>query len=818
MLNFSTARGPLQPHFLARTAFLLTFLASTAVPSMFSQTGGIPGVSGSTAASAQQGQTSSDPSLQPVQSPLLAPAPVIIRNSPTSGPDNPATGGSGNDSSYSDAQDLCDPQNQNEGQNLPDQPNPCDNPNLDRNRKPVSRSAQNLKTQQNRTVMRAEPLSEFQTFVLNTNGKRLPLFGYDLFRQGPTTFAPLDQVAATSDYVVGPGDQLLIRAWGQIDIDYRATVDRTGNIYIPRVGNIRVAGLKYEQLQPYLNSQIRRVFNNFDLNVTLGQLRSIEVFVVGLAHAPGRYTVSSLSTLLNALFASGGPSRSGSMRRIQLKRGTRLVTEFDLYDMLLNGDKSKDVPLLPGDVIFIPPVGEQVAVSGSVQVPAIYELKGRLNTLGEVLKLAGGLTPVASGDKARVERVSNREVRTFEVLDLDPAGLANPVHDGDLINIKPLNARYQNAVTLRGNVTNPGRYPWHPGMRIRDLIPSREALITAEYYLKQSQATTAPGLTRRVVPDINWDYAVIQRQTPEDLSSNLIPFNLGKAIRDGDAANNVELQPGDVVSIFSQSDLLIPRLRQNAFVQLAGEINSAGAYRARFGETLQQLIARAGGVTSQAYLFGSVFTRESTRIEQQKQLDEFINREEETLHRSTIASANKAGTTEEASGVTQRAEAQNALLTRLRRIRPTGRIVMGLRPTQKDVRNLPDITLEDGDQLVIPSTPATIGVIGEVYNPGSFLWRPGRRAASVLRQAGGPTRNADRSHEFVIRADGSVVGKARNSGVFSSSFDSIVLMPGDTVVVPDRFDRGDFLRSLKDYSQIFGQLALGIASIRVIGK
>lgn len=784
----------MQPHFLTGIV-LLSLLSAAAVPPALAQSGGTSGILGmSSSGDGQPGQANGDPSLQPVQSPLLAP--VVIRNETGRRGRNPS---SGNDAGSNGVD--CDPQNPQAGEVGNDQQNPC-------------RSAPD----RNAASTVAEAQSEFQVFVSATTGKDLPLFGYSLFRQGPTTFAPLDQVAATSDYIVGPGDQILIRAWGQIDIDYRATVDRTGNIYIPRVGNIRVAGLKYEQLQPYLNAQIRRVFNNFDLNVTMGQLRSIEVFVVGQAHSPGRYTVSSLSTLLNALFASGGPSRSGSMRRIQLKRGTRLVTEFDIYDMLLNGDKSKDVSLLPGDVIFIPPVGEQVAVFGSVQVPAIYELKGRWSTLGEVLRLAGGLTPVALGDQARVERISNREVRTVDVIGLDPAGLASPVRDGDLVNINPLNARYQNAVTLRGNVAKPGRYPWSPGMRIRDLIPSRDSLITADYYQRQSRASGVSGLTRRVVPDINWDYAVIQRQTPEDLSSNLIPFNLGKAIRDGDTSNNLELQPGDVVSVFSQGDMQVPRLRQNAFVQLGGEFAAAGAYRAESGETLQHLITRAGGFTPQAYLFGSVFTRESTRVEQQKQLETFINREEEELHRGAIAASRAAETVEEAASARQRGEAQKALLDRVRQLKPTGRVVLGLKPSQNNLQNLPDITLEDGDSLVVPFAPATIGVIGEVNNPGSFLWRPNRRASGVLRQAGGATRNADRSHEFVIRADGSVVGKERASGVFTSGFDSLKLMPGDTLVIPDRFDHVGFLRYLREYSQIFGQMAIGVASIRVIGK
>jgi protein involved in polysaccharide export with SLBB domain len=211
-----------------------------------------------------------------------------------------------------------------------------------------------------------EEQTEFQRFVYSSTGQRLPVYGRNLFENVPGTFAPLDRVPVPADYVVGPGDELLIRAWGQIDLDARVVVDRNGQIYLPRVGGVNVAGLKYEQVNPYLKTSIGRIFKNFDLNVNLGQLRSIQVFVVGQAKHPGTYTVSSLSTLVNALFASGGPDATGSMRHIQLKRKNEVISQFDLYDLLLNGDKSKDVALLPGDVIYIPPVGQLVAIAGSV--------------------------------------------------------------------------------------------------------------------------------------------------------------------------------------------------------------------------------------------------------------------------------------------------------------------------------------------------------------------------------------------------------------------------------------------------------------------
>src|SRR5277367_3920826 len=210
--------------------------------------------------------------------------------------------------------------------------------------------------------------------LASTSGQVLPIFGQDLFRGVPSTFAPVDQVPVTPNYVIGPGDEVRIRVWGQVNFNADVKVDRSGDIYLPQVGRIHVTGTAFSDLSAQIRTQIGRVYRNFDLTVDLGQLRSVQIFVVGQARRPGAYTVSSLSTLVNAIFASGGPSVQGSMRQIQLKREGKVVTTFDLYDLLIRGDKSKDSRLLPGDVIFIPPAGAEVGLTGSVRKPAIYEL------------------------------------------------------------------------------------------------------------------------------------------------------------------------------------------------------------------------------------------------------------------------------------------------------------------------------------------------------------------------------------------------------------------------------------------------------------
>ncbi len=677
---------------------------------------------------------------------------------------------------------------------------------------------------QNSPPSKTLELTDFQKLVETSLGQVLPIYGQSLFQNVPTTFAPVDRVPVTASYVIGPGDELLIRAWGQIDLDVQGRVDRNGAIYIPKVGTLNVAGLRFEQLQGYLKSQIGRIYQNFDLTVSMGELRSIDIFVVGQANRPGRYTVSSLSTLANAVFASGGPSGAGSMRHIQLKRGGNVVTDFDLYDLLIKGDKSKDVVLMPEDVIYFAPIGPQVAIGGQVNNPAIYELKTE-TSLGEVLQLAGGLATTASGAKVYVEQIKNRKERGIEEVNLDAAGMAHPLKDGDVLNFGAISPRFVDAVTLRGNVAAPGRYPWHEGMRVTDLIPNREFLITRDYWNQQNkinlqlQASGGKAALNDVVrnaPEINWDYAVIQRVSKQDLSTELLPFNLGKAVLQHDASSDLPLEAGDILTIFSQADLQVPREQQTKLVRLEGEFVSAGIYRAEVGETLRELVAKSGGLASAAYLYGAVFTRVSTRLQQQQRLDLLISQMEQDLSRQTARAALNARTADEASAARSSADAQRANLEKLRQLKADGRVVLNFHPNDTGVDAIPAIPLEDGDELVVPSRPIVVSVFGDVYNQGSFLQRPGKTVSRYVRDAGGPTRNADKGRTFVILANGSVVSKEAASSFWSGGFESMVLMPGDTVIVPEQLNPGAGWQHFKDFAQILFDFGLAAAAIHVL--
>lgn len=663
--------------------------------------------------------------------------------------------------------------------------------------------------------------NEFQEFVAQSVGHMLPIFGHNLFVGAPSTFAPVDRVPVTPDYVVGPGDELIISAWGQLDAEFRVVVDRNGQINIPKVGIVNVSGIRFEELRGFLKTAIGRTFRNFEINVTLGQLRSIQVFVVGYAKRPGSYTVSSLSTLVNTLFASGGPSVKGSMRRIQLKRGNQLITEFDIYDLLLKGDKSKDVKLLPGDVIYIPPIGQLVAISGSVNVSAVYELKDKA-TLADLVSYAGGMTTTAAGQKVTVERIIDRKVRKVDEFSLDKAGLMRSLQDGDLIRVLPLLPKFDNAVTLRGNVAAQARHPWREGIRVRDIIPDKDALIVPDYWIKQNLATqTDIGSTqrlltgvKRILPEVNWDYAVIERMKIEDLTTSLIPFNLGKAVLESDPANNLLLQPGDIITIFSKDDIQVPVEKQTKFVLLEGEVRTPGLYQIQPGETLRQLVARIGGLTPNAYLFGAEFARESTRQFQQKRLDESLDRLEADVQRNFSHSAQAALTEQEATALKGQLQGQLGLVAKLRQIKASGRIVLEITPEKQQLRDLPDLVLDDGDRLTVPPRPSTVSVIGAVYNGNAFIYHPDKRISDYLAQAGGITQDGDDDNLYVIRSDGSVISKRQGS--LFASFSGERLMPGDAIVVPERLEKFFLTKELRDWSQIFYQFALGVAGLKVL--
>jgi polysaccharide export outer membrane protein len=700
--------------------------------------------------------------------------------------------------------------------------------------------------------------SEFQKFVEAATGRNLPVFGAGFFVDAANSLATVDNVPVSSDYTVTPGDEVLIRAWGAIDVDYRATVDRNGQVNLPKVGSFTVAGVRASELEKHLRTQIGRLYTNFNLNVSLGQLRGVKVFVVGPARLPGVYTVSSQGTMLSAVVAAGGPGPNGSMRKVVLRRNGVVVSELDVYDFLVQGDKSKDVQLVAGDVVVFQPAGPRVALSGALDTPGIYELKSSQESVRDVLRYAGGTPVLTNPHKVLVERIDPARTpaaRYVEEFKLDEVGLQRPLRDGDVMTLLPISPQFANAVTLKGPVAQPLRYAHTPGMRIRDLIPSKEALVAPDFHRRknllvqsleevegsaESVSKVTPGLsaaerTRRMedrtaierarktpgalFSELNWDYAVVERLNP-DLSTQVIPFNLGKAVLLGDAASNIELLAGDVVTVYSQKEIRAPVGKQTQLVFVEGEVGVPGIYQLLPGETLAQLINRAGGFTPQAYVYGLEFTREETRRRQRENLREAIARLESlAATQGARDAANRRDETSDRSASVNAAATQ-AQMARLRRLEPNGRIALELNPEDKSVQALPEVPLEHADRVVVPARPGFITVAGAVVNNNALLWKPGRTVGDYLQQAG-LDEAAERANMFVIRADGTVMHAGDRRGFLGwGGLESQPMLPGDAIVVPTQLDFETWgralVRNLKDFSQIFYQFGLGAAAIQTL--
>jgi protein involved in polysaccharide export with SLBB domain len=767
-----------------------------------------------------------------------------------------------------------------------------------------------------------EPLTEFQRFTASTTGQILPIFGANLFQNVPSTFAPIDNAPIPPDYVVGPNDELRVRVWGQVNFNANVHVARSGDIYLPQIGAVHVAGLHASEVEQHLHEAISKIYRHFELSAELGEIRAIQVYVAGEARRPGVYTVSSLSTLIDALFASGGPSVQGSMRRIELKRAKATVTTFDLYQFLVAGDKSKDVPLMPGDLIFIPSAGQQVAVIGSVRRPAIYELLPG-DTIADALRDAGSVSALASDARVSLERTIDHSERQAMEVKLDAAGKATVLEDGDILNVLSMVSRYQKTVTLRGNTANPGRFAWHAGMHLSDLIPDRDSLITRDYWWKRvrlglpalefepvpalsamrqptapidlrnphstpatsqngndvspqpngnnpnntdqgptlaSQGASAYGMdqgtqqagavrrdaatqgsqsalaeedaetpdeinpratqktvVRMSVPEIDWSYAVIERMDAVTLKTTLIPFDLGKLIMQHDTSQDLELLAGDVVTVFSQSDIHVPIAEQTSLVHLEGEFIHSGTYSVQPGETLRSLVQRSGGLTPNAYLYGSVFTRESTRVIQQRRMDESIHEMTLQMQRGNLALASSPiSSPQDLVGMSAAQASERELIAQLQQIRTNGRIVFEFTPDTTGADKVPDIPLENGDTFLIPSVPSTVNVVGAVFNQNSFLFRPRGQTSVYLQLAGGPNADADRKRMFVIRANGAVVSRTSVKGAWGDEFFHLKVNPGDTIIVPEKSIKASALRGIIDWSQIFSQFAIGAAAINIL--
>ncbi len=714
----------------------------------------------------------------------------------------------------------------------------------------------------------------------------LQRFGGDIFKTGTGNLEslPMD-LPAGSDYVLGPGDGLNITTWGSVSQRLTRTVDRQGKVSLPEAGDVVVAGQSVADAQRIIEKALRVQFRDINADLSLTRLRSIRVYVVGDVLRPGAYDISSLSTPLNALYAAGGPTPRGSLRTVRHYRGNRLVREVDLYELLLRGVRSDVARLEPGDTILVPPVGPQVTVVGMVRRPAIYEVKGPTE-LADVLELAGGVLVSATLRQINVERIEAHERRVTLSVQLpgpndkqvvERAVGSFQVQDGDRVTISPILPYSDETVYLQGHVFRPGKYPYHAGIQISELIRSYQDLlpepadhaeivrlvppdhhpVVIEFKLSEvvsgdDPIDLQPFDTIRIFGRYEIDppkvfiygevlrpgkYPLADKMTASDLVRLAGGFKRSAYTQTADIASyvvqhddrvltrhkTVEIAKAlsgdhDLDAVLKPGDVLTIRQLSGwkdigASVALSGEVLFPGTYGIEDGEKLSTLLRQAGGFRPEAYPEGAVLERVQVRELEEKSRQELMHRIEMEGGNTKLA-ASETGADRAALLQTMTQQKEN-VLTALRKQPAAGRLVIKISADIERWQNTAaDIELRAGDVLTIPRRPSFVLISGQVYSPAAISYAPGKNAGWYLQQAGGPTTLANRKDIYVIRANGSVIGQGSGSGWWKGNVLSAVMRPGDTVVVPEKIISGSSgWKNALTTAQFVSSMAIAAAAV-----
>ncbi len=709
----------------------------------------------------------------------------------------------------------------------------------------------------------------------------LKRFGGDVFlSRGMQSKQMTLDVPVGPDYVLGPGDSINISLWGGLAQQFTRVVDREGRVTLPEAGPVIVAGFTLEQAQKMIQEALVRQFRGAKVEVSVSRLRTVRIYVVGDVQRPGAYDVSSLSTPLNALYAAGGPTAIGSLRTVRHYRGKQLIRDVDLYDFLLRGIRTDSERLEPGDTILIPPVGQQVTISGMVRRPAIYELRTE-TTLSEVLTLAGGVMVSAQMRDIRIERIESHDKRVTVSVKIPTASTPETawkavegfsVQDGDKITVSPILPYSERSIYLEGHVVRPGKYPYSDNMTLSDLIRSYQDVLpepsdhgeivrlrppdyrpeTIEFNLPQvlignspmhlqafdtvrlygRYETDAPNVTihgevrrpgkyplpegltaaqlvrmaggfkRSALLDAA-DLASYDIENGEKVVSHRATINIGRAVENEDSSADVMLKPGDVLTIHQLSGWN----NIGESVTLKGEVTYPGTYGIQEGEKLSSVLKRAGGFSSSAYPAGAVLVRTQVREMEEKSRDELVRQLETTsagVHLSPTLNQQ-----EQVGAIQMIAAQQKQVLASLKSQPPTGRLVIKINTDIATWENTPaDIEMRAGDMLTVPKKPGFVLVSGQVYNAAAITFVPGKNAGWYLRHAGGSTNMANTKEIFVIRANGSVVGR-RSGEWYSEGVLDTKMEPGDIVVVPQKIIGGSmFWRNMLATAQVLSSIAI----------
>ena len=703
----------------------------------------------------------------------------------------------------------------------------------------------------------------------------LRLFGTEYF-QSPTTYAPLDNIPVNDSYILGPGDTVMISLWGSSNKQYEVTVNTNGNISAPELGRIPVAGMSFGDLKRYLS---RELSEGSDIELALSAIKTIRIFITGDARHPGSYTISGLSGIINAVFASGGPQPTGSLRNIKLKRNGATIRNFDMYSFLLNGDSSSDTYLFPGDVIFIPPAGKLVAVSGNVRRPSIYEAASG-ETLADLIEIAGGLTASALDTDIFIERFEKNKGKVVLTVNAGNTALSEiSLKDGDIVKIFPVPETREdaNSVRLTGYVSAPRKFQFTPGMTFSDIVDGemllhktymKYATVKRKQYPENTDEMISVDLYSAVIlKDAEADILlkpedIITLYSMDEMTDSFPVFILGEVREPGTyefmpgmtaldlihkakgLTNTANLQNGEHVTLVMTGDRVesvsindfspaavfeypydsntnfqlspfdkifirkVANFEENRAIALRGEVTYPGTYFAENDDRLYDILKRAGGFTERAYPRAIIFTRRSVRETQQKRLDDLIASLETGIETLTEQKENYAEAAAMISLYRSRIE-------KLRSSEPNGRLVIEIPEDIEKLKDSPyNVAIMDGDVLQVPITPDSIIVMGEVNNPGTFVYDSRKnRVKDYLRMTGGATSRGDLSKAFVIKAGGKIISRyyiddeSRTVTMFRNKLLNSRIFPGDTVIVPVRDFRVPWVQHLKDWTTILYQLA-----------
>ena len=701
---------------------------------------------------------------------------------------------------------------------------------------------------------------------------KLERFGAALFRNSTVSDKTSMDIPAGSDYVLGPGDDLVIEYWGNSAQRLQVTVDREGRLLLPEAGSLLVAGHTLGETTDMVRKALSRQFRGISVDVSLGRLRTVRVYVVGDVKKPGAYDISALSSALSALLMAGGPTDTGSLRTVRHMRGKKLVEEVDLYELMLKGVSSGEQRIESGDSILVPPIGPQVTVAGMVRRPAIYELLNE-QTLDQALDLAGGVPVSGELGNIKVERIQAHERKVMLSLNLPKNGDAQAlqadlkkfsIKDGDRVTITPILPYSNQTIYLQGHVFRPGKYPYHDGIKVTDVVGSFQDLLPepadhAEivrlrppdlrpsvigFNLREvlDKKAEAPALqpfdTVRIfgryeadAPKVSiygevlrpGEYPLSEHMTATDLlrmaggfrrsayteTADLASYSvidgsrvdlehrkvpMGRALG-GEQDTDVLLKPGDVLTISQLGGW------QNigGAVIVNGEVLHPGRYGIEEGEKLSSVIKRAGGFLPTAYPYGAVLEREQVR--------EISSRSRDDLVRQLQLQGIQGDGTGRPEPVALQRQRQ-ALIDKIKQIQPNGRLLIHISPDIQKWENTPvDVEIRPGDTLLIPKRPNFVLVGGQVFNPTAITYAPGRKASWYLKQAGGPTGLANKKEVFVVRANGTVVGRT-SSDWWSGSVLGTTLQPGDTVYVPEKISSSDRMKLFAESAQVLSGLAV----------